>query len=58
MLVRTLGQDSARRGSFEESLLNQIWFDDILNGAAFLADSGGQAIDAHRPTGKIFHYRA
>src|SRR5262245_51453544 len=48
MLVSVAGGDAAARGAHDEALLDEIGLDDVLDGAALLAERRCQALDADR----------
>ena len=47
------GQNAATRRALDEALLDQIGFDDILDGVARFRQSGGDRLDPDRPASEI-----
>src|SRR5262245_19793009 len=48
MLVREASGDSATRRALQETFLDQVRLDDVLEGSPLLADRGREAVDADR----------
>ena len=54
MLPGTVRSHAAARCSLQESLLNEVGLHYILERVSVFTDSGGQIVNADRPTGKFF----
>ena len=53
MPVGVCGGDAATRGAVDESVHEEVRLVDVLDGAAVLAESGGQGFDADRSAGEL-----
>src|SRR5258706_8872264 len=47
---------TAAGGAHEKTTLNEKRFDDVLQSAALLTDSGGEAVDADRPAAEAIEH--
>ena len=50
-----VGQHTPARGALDEALLDQIGFDDILDGVARFGECCRYRFDAHRPATEVLH---
>src|SRR6185295_7548599 len=57
MLVCRARRDAATRGALQETFLDQVRLDHVLERAALLAYRGGKAVDAYRAAVELLDHR-